>query len=219
MAAASPTREDTALKSRDARLTTIFLVGRLSDGMRDDLCRIRNISTGGMRIETLAPVDRGQPICVELKNGVTVRSEVVWTKDGSAGVRFIAPVDIAQVLAPPAKAPRVRNGVVPRAPRLTADCPVVVRHEGHIAAAVLVDVSQGGARVRANGTLGVGDCVVLCIPMLGSRRALVRWVSDDMVGLAFAEKLGFAELAQWLARPERFARGRASLVNLPRQNS
>jgi len=73
---------------RDARVTTILLIGRIATDTRDDLCRVRNVSDGGMRLETLAPVAIGQEIDVELKNGITVRSEGVWRENAEAGVRF-----------------------------------------------------------------------------------------------------------------------------------
>lgn len=95
---------------RAARFTTIFLIGRMFNGSRDDLCRVRDISAGGMRIETLAPVDVGQRIGVDLKNGATVRSEVVWVGKAEAGVRFDAPLDLEKVLRPP-------NGRATRAAR------------------------------------------------------------------------------------------------------
>jgi hypothetical protein len=56
-----------------------------------------------MRIETLAPIDVGQRIDVELKNGVTVNAEIVWVRQAEAGARFEAPVDIARVLVPAEK--------------------------------------------------------------------------------------------------------------------
>lgn len=189
---------------RNARTTTILLVGRVSSGTRDDLCRVRNISPGGMRIETLAVVDIGQQIDVELKNGMKVRSQVVWRGPSEAGVRFEEPVNIEALLAPPTRQPRSSGPRAMRSPRLSARCPVALRHDGHILAGVLTDVSQGGGQLALRGTIKIGDQMVLFLPGLGSRRAMVQWVREDHIGFSFAEKLGFTELAQWLAGPDRF---------------
>jgi hypothetical protein len=205
--------------ARVARRTTILLIGRVSTGARDDLCRVRNISPGGMRIETLAPMEIGQQISIELKSGVSVRSVVVWVDGTDAGVSFAESVNIEQLLAtstPPRPAAHVR---APRSPRLSAHCPVALRRDGHIQSGVLEDVSQGGAQLRSRGTTKVGDQVTLYIPGLGSKRATIRWVNDTTVGLSFAEKLGFTDLAQWLASPERFTKETAAALNRSRQSS
>jgi hypothetical protein len=205
--------------ARDTRLTTILLIGRVSTDARDDLCRVRNISTGGMRIETLAPIEVGQHISVELKSGVTVRSSVVWVDGAEAGVSFDEPVDIGQLLATSTRPRAAADNRAPRSPRLSARCPVALRRDGHIQSGMLEDVSQGGALLSSHGTAKVGDQVTLYIPGLGSKRGTIRWVTDRTVGLSFAEKLGFNDLAQWLASPERFTKGSAATVNRTRQSS
>ncbi|MEG3144342.1 PilZ domain-containing protein [Sphingomonas sp. RT2P30] len=205
--------------ARDNRLTTILLIGRISTGARDDLCRIRNISAGGMRIETLAPIEVGQQISVELKSGIAVCSVVVWINGGEAGVKFEEPVDIEQLLATSTRPHPTLDARTPRSPRLSARCPVTLRRDGHIQSGVLEDVSQGGAQLCSHGTAKIGDRVTLYIPGLGSKRATIRWVTDETVGLSFAERLGFADLARWLASPERFTRTTANALNRGRQNS
>lgn len=205
--------------ARDDRLTTILLIGRISTDARDDLCRVRNISAGGMRIETLAPIEVGQQISVELKSGITVGCAVVWVDGAEAGVRFNAPVDIEQLLATSARARPAVDARTPRSPRLSARCPVTLRRDGHIQSGVLEDVSQGGAQLCSHGTAKIGDRVTLYIPGLGSKHATIRWVNAKTVGLSFTEKLGFADLAQWLASPERFTRANATALSRGRQSS
>jgi PilZ domain len=199
------------LQPRDTRLTTILLVARVSSEARDDLCRVRNISAGGMLIETLAPFDVGQRIDVELKNGVTMRSEVRWVKHPDAGVQFDKPVNIEHVLASCASS-RKSGARATRSPRLSAQCPVTLRHEGRVQSAVLENISQGGAQLRSNLAIKIDDQVVLFVPGLEPRHAIVRWAHDDCMGFSFIEKLGFSGLAKWLAGPERFALAPAASV-------
>lgn len=197
-------RVSASVTPRPARFTTILLVARVSTDTRDDLCRVRNVSPGGMRIETLAPIDIGQHVEVELKNGSKVRSQVVWVAPAEAGVRFEAPVDVAELLASPERS-RSPGGVrMMRSPRLSARCPVTLRHEGKLHGAVLTDISQGGAQLCCKATVKDADQLVLFVPGLGTHYAAVRWARDGAVGLAFDEKLGFAELSQWLASPDRY---------------
>lgn len=205
--------------ARDDRLTTILLIGRISTDTRDDLCRVRNISAGGMRIETLAPIEVGQQISVELKSGVTVGCAVIWVDGTEAGVQFDQPVDIEQLLATSTRARPAADARTPRSPRLSARCPVTLRRDGHIQSGILEDVSQGGAQLCSHGTAKIGDRVTLYIPGLGSKHATIRWATDKTVGLSFTEKLGFADLARWLASPERFTRANAAALSRGRQSS
>jgi len=106
-----------------------------------------------------------------------------------------------------------------RSPRLSARCPVALRHDGHIMAGVLVDVSQGGAQLVIRGPIRLGDQIVLFIPGLGSHRATIKWAKNDFVGISFAEKLGFADLARWLPGPDRFVSCLGPAISQTRQNS
>ncbi|BCA58933.1 PilZ domain-containing protein [Sphingomonas sp. HMP6] len=191
---------DSAMAQREARLTTILLIARLSTESRDDLCRVRNLSSGGMRIETLSPVSMGARASVELKNGATVEGVVVWSKHPEIGLRFDQPVDISELLKPP-----VRNAAahLPRSLRLATRCPVIVRRDGHLMSGVLKDISLGGARISLSGTARAGDQVMLGIPGLDSRRATVRWAKSGLVGLAFSEVIAFEELSRWLSTEQR----------------
>jgi len=213
----SPLVQDaTAMSAREARLTTILLIARLTTETRDDLCRVRNLSSGGMRIETLSPVTFGERACVELKNGAIVQGVVVWTTYPEIGLRFDQPVNIAELLAPP-----VRNAAaqMPRSLRLATRCPVTLRRDGHIMSGVLKDVSLGGARIAVSGAARIGDKVVLGIPGLESRRATIRWVANGFVGLAFAETVAFDELSRWLAGEQRQTPMGAEPLTLTRQSS
>lgn len=204
------------LAQREARLTTILLIARLSTASRDDLCRVRNLSSGGMRIETLSPVATGERASVELKNGATVEGVVVWSKHPEIGLRFDEPVDVTELLKPP-----VRNAKahMPRSLRLTTRCPVTLRRDGHLLSGALQDISLGGARIALSGTVQLGDQVVLGIPGLDPRRAVVRWVKAGYAGLSFCEMIAFDDLSRWLATEQRKATSAPDPVNPTRQNS
>lgn len=199
-----PSIPQPGLAAREARLTTILMIGRIEHGMYDDLCRVRNISTRGMRIETLAKLRVGDEIEIGLTNGVTVACRVMWMKQCEAGVRFDAPIDIEYILAPGEPDARAAAAPSPRSIRLSAQCPVALRRNGYLMPSVLTNISHGGAQLSTNATVQVGNSVVLCIPGLGSRHATIRWARASQVGLSFDEKLRFAELSPWLAGPHRF---------------
>jgi len=189
---------------RDPRLTTILLVARMSTRGWDDLCCVRNISAGGMRIDTLVPLVVGQDIDIEFKNGITVQTQVAWVGRGEAGLRCYTPITIERVLAQPTLGP-VTALRAPRAPRLSTLCPVALRCNGHLLRGNLENISQGGAQVRLSAPTPVDGAIVLIAPGLGSIHATMRWQTRDVVGMAFLDTLGFADLSRWLASSQRFS--------------
>ena len=189
---------------RDPRLTTILLVARMSTRGWDDLCCVRNISAGGMRIDTLVPLVVGQDIDIEFKNGIIVQTQVAWVGRGEAGLRCYTPITIERVLAQPTLGP-VTALRAPRAPRLSTLCPVALRCNGHLLRGNLENISQGGAQVRLSAPTAVDGAIVLIAPGLGSIHATMRWQTRDVVGMAFLDTLGFADLSRWLASSQRFS--------------
>ena len=65
----------------------------------------------------------------------------------------------------------------------------------------LLDVSQGGTKIRANLDLELGDRIRLDIEGLGNLAGTVRWVRDSHAGIAFAVPVPYRELARWIASP------------------
>lgn len=178
---------------RAARLTTILMVGRLVTARGDHVCRVRNISPGGMMIECDVPITVGESIRVELRNMNVVEATVRWTRPPRLGVEFAQPVDVPDLLhAPPALTDRQ-----PRAPRLTATCSVLLWHLGHTSAPLLCDLSQSGCRLAMSNPPPVGTEVKITISGLPARHATLRWTREGEAGFAFREMLSFAEVAAW----------------------
>lgn len=178
--------------ARSQRLTTLLMVGRLIDPSGDHLCRVRNLSTGGMMVETSAPLAIGVPVRVELRNLNQVEGKVVWTRDQRAGIQFDAVQEVATLLHPPEDIDQR-----PRSPRLTASCSVLLWHLGHTTAPELRDLSQSGCRLGMAHPLPDGAEVRITIPGLPPRHASQRWTGDGEAGFAFHMLLSFNELSGW----------------------
>ena len=181
---------------RGARLVTILLVARLVTPAGDTLARVRNLSSGGMLLETSVALATGDAVRVELRNLQALAGRVAWTRNGRAGIQFDAPANIADLLHPPA--PRGRNARVPRAPRLSTCCPIQVQHGGRSCRTVLLDLSQKGGCFQAAGVMAVNDQVTVCMPGLPPQRGVVRWLRDDRTGIVFLDTIPFGELDRWL---------------------
>lgn len=188
---------------REQRHVTILLVARLVGEGGDDLCRIRNISAGGMMVETGAPLRVDQRVRIELRNLQTVEGRVAWAAARRAGLQLDTPVGVELIET---RGTRRRGALQPRAPRFSAECPVTVRAGGHVLPAVLLDLSPSGGKLRLDGSFAPGDLVTLAIPGLPARRAAVRWQHDGQVGVAFLDVIVFVDLDRWLQdRPARYA--------------
>lgn len=188
--------------ARGVRTVTILIVARLLAPAGEGLCRIRNISAGGMMLETATPLGPGEIVCAELRHGQRLEGRVVWARDGRAGVAFADPVAVGDIVAQaPAQASRLRRTRQPRSPRIAVDLAIAVElARGGPVFGRLLDISQGGARLTVPRTVAMGEGLALDLPGLRRKRAFVRWVGSEL-GVVFAEPLGFEELSRWLARP------------------
>jgi hypothetical protein len=186
---------------RASRLTTILMVGRLVAHGRDYLCRMRNVSTGGMMVECDAALAPGDRVRVELRNLNVVDGEVMWAAGPRVGLRFDGAIDVTDLF----QVPPERREQRPRAPRLTGAGRVRLHHEGRDGAADLCDVSQSGCRLSVTKPLPIGAVVRLTVRGLPQRRATVRWAEDGLAGFEFTELLSFAELTTWQRDTGRFS--------------
>jgi hypothetical protein len=80
--------------------------------------RVRDLSTGGVRIDGAADFRPGATVLVTVGALESVGATVVWVKDGWAGLKFAQPVDPDQARAKAAIAP-VRAGAPIHKPAVT----------------------------------------------------------------------------------------------------
>ncbi|OAN52577.1 MULTISPECIES: PilZ domain-containing protein [unclassified Sphingobium] len=188
---------DRAHRPREARVTTILLIGKMISAHGEALCRIRNLSNGGLMAEVHVPLLVDDPVAIELKAGDQLSGRVRWLCEGRMGIAFDTPVDVGTVLAR-ATVRSIEQGLV-RAPRFAVDCRAELRGDGRRHAGRLVNVSQGGARLEVDFEAEQDQLLTLAIPGLPERKGGVRWASDGALGMAFVEPLAFEELGGWLA--------------------
>lgn len=191
--------DPTDFTAREQRTLTLFMVGKLiATCGGEGLCRVRNLSVGGLMLETCMPLTLGEQVVVELRGTETLSGAVVWAREGRAGIAFHQPVIVEDLVR---TAPRLGSRLLkvcqPRGPRVTVDCPIEVQLDSGRIDARLTDISQGGARVALPLMPQRDERVVLMIPGLPLKLAIVRWVGAE-VGFAFAEPLPFALLSEWL---------------------
>ncbi|RZM26012.1 MAG: PilZ domain-containing protein [Sphingomonas sp.] len=179
-------------KARDDRLVTTLLLGRVVTPRGDTVCRIRNLSQGGAKIEIRAPLAVGDAVAIELRGTTLVPGKVAWLAGNAAGIAFAEPVERDMLLG------HCGVGMFrQRSPRLEADCPAILRVSGHVCTVHLHDIGQRGACVSGAGNLPRDTAVRLEAAGLGQVPAVVRWSKPDAVGLFFLEPIPFATLSTW----------------------
>lgn len=187
----------------DTRLVTTLLVGRIVTPRGDVVCRVRNISENGARVECAMPLSRGEKVQLELRGAELLDAEVAWAQGGACGLRFLSPVPAELILKPSPQEKGWHN----RLPRLETECAVLVTCDGRRLAATLRDINQRGMRIDGlNRPLTQGTLSVH-IPELGTVNAAIRWQREDGAGLQFLTPLRFETLSAWLINPaSRFGR-------------
>ncbi len=180
----------------DDRLLAILPVAKLVTDAGPSLCRIKNISAGGIAAELTTPIEADASVMIEFNQDQRIPGTVVWVRDGSAGIKFDAEVDLRQLLA----ARKPREGFRPRPPRLEVSCPATVRVGRLFHQVEVRDISLGGLKVAINDWSSVDKPVVVTIDSLKPIKGRVRWYKAGQAGIVFDKPLRFEELAEWLGK-------------------
>jgi hypothetical protein len=190
-------RPSSAYVPRDGRMVTLLLMGKLISEKGEALCRIRNLSSGGMMAEAQVPLQVDEPVQVRLNGVIHLSGTARWCRDGRVGLQFDGAVDVLALLR------RAREAVAYdpscRMPSFEMDCPVQLSIYGRAVAARLMQITQTGALLRADLRGRDGLLAVLDIPDLPSREGSLVQRSERIAELRFTEALAFTDLASWLA--------------------
>lgn len=178
-----------------ARHMSVFLLAKVSDDGREALGRIINISPGGARIDTGLPLAPGTPIAIEFRSDHQVEAVVQWSNARAAGVRFAAPIEVAEILSPPEQR---LSRIKPRAPRYHCVADAALTIDGKPKPCEALDVSLFGARLTGLLNARPDQLVLVAISGLAPRSAKIAWKNGDQLGVRFERPLDFRDLEAWL---------------------
>jgi|TARA_R100000049_G_C1954064_1_gene105083 hypothetical protein len=182
------------------RTVTLLMLGRLRHHGNDTICRIRNVSSGGMRIDTGSPLEKGDRVAIEARSGVCIDGQVAWTSQLAAGIAFTHDVDHQEMLSPPVGLSGKR--LAARSPRFHATASARLQTANQAMQLRLVDISLGGCRVESDVGFPQGADGCLTIPGLPPLACTSRWATGNRAGLIFHVRPEFASFARWLETPE-----------------
>jgi hypothetical protein len=91
-----------SVETRQVERDSLLLMAqvRVDGGETEYRVKVRNLSAGGMMAEGEAPVARGSPVSVELRNIGRVDGSVAWTQEARFGIAFVDEIDPKLARAP-----------------------------------------------------------------------------------------------------------------------
>lgn len=93
---------DTITSSRQRPRDSLFLSAKIAvdGGLKPVAVRVRNLSVGGMMVDSNAIFNEGSAVSVELRGIGAVPGQIVWIVEGRAGISFDKEIDPMAARAP-----------------------------------------------------------------------------------------------------------------------
>lgn len=170
------------------RYTLLIRTAKLVSESGEFVAVIRDVSATGVRLKLFHALPADTRMALELANGEVYFIERVWERDGHAGFRFAAPIDVHAFIAE--VSPYARRPL-----RLCLPLPIQVSADGAASAGRFCDISQHGARIETERHLLVGQRVKLSSGGLPELMARVEWRTSPEYGLAFEQHFTLDALA------------------------
>ena len=183
-------------RSGDERYVSIFRNAKLSraDGS-EELCVLRNISTGGAMLAHNSNFAVGERIKLDLRLDEQMAARIAWVKDQRCGVAFDTPADLPRILAGHSAGPR------PRPPRLQVTAHVWLTTGQVTHPATLCNISQTGACLAIDeGRLPRAPEFRIALGELGDFRAIPCWRRGGLMGVNFVSTLPMWPLNDWVRK-------------------
>lgn len=182
-------------RRRANRHVSVLVLAKVTSGGVAQMCKVRDISSTGMRIETREALRPGQALSVEFRSGRRVDGVVRWVREPHAGVEFAAELEVEMLLGH-----ADRTTIAPRArlPRFERSAGAVVKRDTLQKPARLLNISMTGACLSETDAFRVHDPVVVTIDGLSPRSGEVMWVEGDRIGVRFLQAIDIASFNAWL---------------------
>jgi hypothetical protein len=180
-------------RSDEQRFVSIFRAGKMSRGGTEELCVLRNISTGGAMVAHNSDLQIGERITLDMRFDEHLEATVAWVKGDRCGVQFDGAIDLPKILAGHTR------GAKPRPPRLRVDCVIRIVAGNVEHRAALHDISQAGACLAIDDRTLPRDAEFrIKLEALGDHRAITCWRRGGFLGVNFATPLQMWPLNDWV---------------------
>lgn len=191
------------------RQMSVLINARVEHGGNDALCRIRNVSAGGVMIESDLVLVVDDPVHLHLRSGRTIGGRIRWTEPGRAGIAF-DDSNAAQLVTERLTSSSLGSSSI-GFPLFEREAWAELSVDRKRCRAKIVKLSATG--ICVTGDEGVNDERVMMVAIDGLGQHLARRVDDpraaarDEISLMFVQPLHYRALNAWLAAMPRMAAG------------
>ena len=184
-------------RRQHARAVKVMRVARLKNVELHAECLglVRDVSSGGMKIDADFPLEIGQSVEIALLDDQELKGDVVWLDGKTVGIRFSRPISVEQILTRPSNKHGARQV---RLPRFKVEREVTLKVDDHLTDAKLLDLSQRGAKLSCDAKVKLHQNILVRLNILHAVRATVKWRAANMLGVEFHRLLTVEELSEWL---------------------
>jgi hypothetical protein len=170
-------------------------VAKLRSASGEELCLVRFVAERYLTVQIYSVLQHDEALEIEMSDGSSFPARVHSQNDSIAVLCCDVP---EQDRAFAETAPPAPTAFSPRAPRVELNFGVRIGVAGEQRLGTLINISQGGARIRAAG-LTKGMKVTLLAGGLPPLAGRLRWSEAADAGLSFYAPLDFDLLARWTA--------------------
>lgn len=186
------------IRDRADRQMTVFINAGVGQGRNDGICRIRNVSTGGLAIETRCPLVVGEAAILTLVSGRELTAIVRWVRDGRAGMS--CPENVSAIVQEEGRGKALVAGMAgPALPRFYRTAAVTIAVQGQIHRCMLDSISIGDVLLAGAPSLRQGALVSIDVKGLGCFPATVSISQDGDLFARFTPVIPFRLFDGWLA--------------------
>jgi len=179
------------------RITLLIRAAKLVSAHGEFVCVIRDVSETGVSLRLFHALPSGAPFEIHFPSGSCYEVEPIWERGHEAGMRFIAPIDVARLINEAGDYPK-------RGLRLDLCFPVELRTLTQTCEAVIVNLSQQGARFESDGMFAIEQSLRVApmppLPEFDEVRAKVRWRRASEYGVVFDDTFSLGNFARLAAR-------------------
>lgn len=179
-------------RRRDRRLNTLGRVARLDAMGGGGLCRLHDLSDGGLMIETPLELSVGDPVRIAFDSTNSIQGRVVWQLDNRTGIKFLRPIESTALIR---KVMNEGSNGSARAPRMSVNRAATVTSSSETFPTVVGNISQHGMNICHSGNLAAGSDVEVSIEGRLRVRGTVRWSTGMFAGIELVSSVPVEQLA------------------------
>lgn len=170
-------------------------VARLANEQAEGLGMVRDVSSGGMKIDAFLPLEIGQTVSIALLDDQELTGIVAWKEGQSVGIEFAQDVPVEQILAKPTQK---SDGQRTRLPRFAIDRNITLEYGGNKLPSTICDISQRGVKLLCSAKIAVHSNIMIRSAERRPVMATVKWRGGDYLGAEFHRLMSMEELVTWI---------------------